>query len=277
VPSIEENLRQWNEDYDWQLAGDSWSRPWGSAADQWYGCIYPRIRRFLPASSILEIAPGFGRWAQFLIQYSDTFIGVDLAPKCVDACRRRFADHATATFEVNDGHSLPMVSALSVDFAFSFDSLVHAEAEARNGYLTELARVLAPQGVAFVHHSNFGSYQRSSGALAPFQHSFDRLPPDVRKALARVGIYRSISWRAESVSASHFAELCQKAGLRCVGQELINWAGGVVLLDSFSIVTRPGSPWDHANLVVKNRLFRSEARSIRRSSSIHYTSSPTRI
>jgi hypothetical protein len=195
----------------------------------------------------LEIAPGFGRWAQFLIQYSDTFIGVDLAPKCVDACRRRFADHATATFEVNDGHSLPMVSALSVDFAFSFDSLVHAEAEAINGYLTELASVIAPQGVAFV------------------------------KALARVGIYRSISWRAESVSASHFAELCQKAGLRCVGQELINWAGGVVLLDSFSIVTRPGSPWDHANLVVKNRLFRSEARSIRRSSSIHYTSSPTRI
>ena len=43
MPSIEENLDRWNEDYDWRYAGDPWSKPWGSARAQWYGSIYPRI------------------------------------------------------------------------------------------------------------------------------------------------------------------------------------------------------------------------------------------
>jgi hypothetical protein len=71
-----------------------------------------------------------------------------------------------------------------------------------------------------------------------------------------------------------FAALCEAAGLRCVGQELVNWEGGVLLLDSMSLVTRPGSRFDHPNHVVKNRLFRLEARSVRKSDSVY--SPPTR-
>ena len=29
---------------------------------QWFGLIFPRIHAFLPTGTILEIAPGFGRW-----------------------------------------------------------------------------------------------------------------------------------------------------------------------------------------------------------------------
>lgn len=268
MPSIEENVKQWNEDWDWSLAGEPWSRKWGSAANQWYGCIYPRIRRFMPASAILEIAPGFGRWTEFLLQHCDTLIGIDVAPKCVDACRQRFADRPGASFENNDGRSLPTVADLSIDFAFSFDSLVHVEAEVLKEYLAELARVLRPDGVAFLHHSNYGSYQRSAHALAPLQGAFDHLPGKARAGLERVGAYRGFHWRAPTVSAACFAELCEDAGLRCVGQELVNWSGGVILLDSISVVTRPGSRRDRPNRVVKNRLFLSEARSVRRSGSV---------
>ena len=302
MPSIDENLKQWNEDYDWHLAGESWSEPWGSGAAQWYGCIYPRIRRFLPAPTILEIAPGFGRWTEFLLSHCDTLIGIDVAPKCVDVCRQRFAERPGASFETNDGHSLPMVADSSVDFAFSFDSLVHVEAEVLKGYLTELARVLKPDGVAFLHHSNLGAYQRSNHALAPLQGAFHYVatfarhmkssgngssPPGttqnpdegplvlrLRAGLVRIGIDRGFDWRAPSVSAARLADLCENAGMRCVGQELVNWAGGVLLLDSFSVVTRPGSRWARPNRVVKNRLFRSEARSIRRSRSVYDTSPP---
>ena len=48
--------------YDWKEAGEEWSQPWGSSAAQWAGTIFPRIRECLPADTILEIAPGFGRW-----------------------------------------------------------------------------------------------------------------------------------------------------------------------------------------------------------------------
>ncbi len=176
MPSIEENLDRWNESYDWRLAGEAWSKPWGGATAQWYGCIYPRIQHFLPAASILEIAPGFGRWTEFLLESCDTLIGVDVTPKCIEACRERFADRPGARFEVNDGVTLPMVADASTDFAFSFDSLVHVEIEVLSGYLDELARVLTSEGVAFLHHSNYGTYQRSARALAPLQSSLDRLP-----------------------------------------------------------------------------------------------------
>ena len=52
-----------------------------------------------------------------------------------------------------------MVADRSVDFAFSFDSLVHADAEVLDAYAAELARTLAPDGVAFIHHSNLGAYR----------------------------------------------------------------------------------------------------------------------
>jgi SAM-dependent methyltransferase len=269
VPSIEQNLDRWNAEYDWQLAGEPWSKPWGDAASQWYGCIYPRVRRFLPAATILEIAPGFGRWTRFLLDYCDRLIGVDVTPKCVEACRERFAGREGAVFETNDGQTLPMVPDGSVDFAFSFDSLVHVEAEVLAGYLSELQRVLGPDGVAFLHHSNFGVYQRSTQALAPLQETFDRFPAIARLALMRSGTYRGAHWRAPSVTAAKFAEMSQDAGLHCIGQELVNWEGGILLLDSISVLTRPGSRWDRPNRVVKNRLFRVEARAIRRAASIY--------
>ena len=184
MPSIEENLDRWNEDYDWRLAGEPWSKPWGGAAAQWYGCIYPRIQHFLPAASILEIAPGFGRWTEFLLEHCNTLVGVDVTPKCIEACRVRFADRPGARFEVNDGVTLPMVADGSIDFAFSFDSLVHVEIEVLSGYLDELARVLTSEGVAFLHHSNYGTYRRSAHALAPLQSSLDRLPVPARAASA---------------------------------------------------------------------------------------------
>jgi SAM-dependent methyltransferase len=275
VPTIEENLKQWDQDYDWRFAGEPWSRAWGSSGAEWYGCIYPRIRRFLPASAILEIAPGFGRWTEFLLGHCDTLIGIDLTPKCIDGCRQRFAGRLGASFETNDGHSMPMVSDSSIDFAFSFDSLVHVEAETLKGYLTELARVLRPDGVAFLHHSNLGAYQRSNRALAPFQGAFKRIEHTrLRTGLVRIGVDRVLPWRAPSVSAALLAELCEKAGMRCVGQELVNWSGGVLLLDSISVLTRPGSRWDRPNRVVNNRLFRSEARSIRLSDSLYDPSLP---
>ncbi len=136
--------------------------------------------------------------------------------------------------------------------------------------------VLKPDGVGFIHHSNYGTYQRSAHALAPLQSAFDRLPSPARAGLLRSGAYRGAHWRAPSVTAGGFVELCQRAGLHCVGQELVNWEGGVLLLDAMSVVTRPGSCWDRPNRVVKNRLFRMEARAIRRSAQVFEISSLSR-
>src|SRR5579863_7248376 len=110
MPSVDENVERWNEGYDWSLAGDAWSKAWGGPDAQWEGCLFPRIGRFLPASSILEIATGFGRWTRYLLDHCQTLIGVDVAPKCTEACQARFAGREGAQFFTNDGRSLPMVT-----------------------------------------------------------------------------------------------------------------------------------------------------------------------
>ena len=62
MPTIEENCSFFDETYDWPQAGEEWSKDWGSAHMQWYGCILPRISAFVPTDTILEVAPGYGRW-----------------------------------------------------------------------------------------------------------------------------------------------------------------------------------------------------------------------
>src|SRR5437879_6478092 len=156
MPTVEQNLRQWDANYEWAKRGEEWSASWGGAEAQWFGAILPRIHAFVPATIILELAPGFGRWTNYLKDYCDHLIVVDLAETCIHACRERFAASSHITYHVNDGTSLSMIPDGSLDFVFSFDSLVHAEADVIAAYIRQLAKKLAPNGVGFLHHSNIG-------------------------------------------------------------------------------------------------------------------------
>jgi len=261
MPSTEENLGSWDEADAWVDGGDEWSSAWGGAGAQWYGCLYPRIRRLLPTGTVLEIAPGHGRWTQFLIPLCERLVGVDLSASAIEVCKRRFAGHPTAEFHANDGRSLAVVEDRSVDFAFSFDSLVHVEADVLAGYLGELATKLTDTGVAFLHHSN------SAGLQKTFKR-FDRIPPRARTPLLARGLIDQRHMRASTVSAEWFADACRKVGLRCVGQELVNW-GTKRLIDCMSVTTRPGAPLDRPNVVVRNPNFMAEAESIRLANTVY--------
>jgi len=264
MPTVEWNHSEWNSRYQWDESGDEWSAPWGSARAQWLTCVYPRLASFLPASSVLEIAPGYGRWTQFLLPQCCSYLGVDLAENCVQACRERFAGQAHATFAVNDGLTLPMAADESADLVFSFDSLVHAEADAVGSYLREIRRILSPDGVAFIHHSNAGAYHRTAAALDLLEKVADpfTLP---RKALVRVGVADWHHFRGRSMTATRFAELAGHAGLACIGQEVISWSSPL-LTDCISVAVIPGSKWDRAPARTRNRNFRPAARSSRAAS-----------
>src|ERR1700722_1275613 len=179
MPSVDENLDTWNERCDWTNEGDEWSEQFGGTEALWWFVLYPRIHCFLPAPRILEIAPGYGRWTQFLKGHCSSLIAVDLAPKCVEHCKQRYSIDGHLEFHVNDGRSLSMVSDDSVDFAFSFDSLVHAEEDVLEAYLKELHKKLRPGGTGFIHHSNMGAYP---ARLSLFEY-YNRLPSFVRRRL----------------------------------------------------------------------------------------------
>jgi SAM-dependent methyltransferase len=253
MAEISKNLEVWNETWDWSRGGEEWSEWWGGTPPLWFGGILPRIHPFIPTGTILEIGPGFGRWTRYLKDCCDRLVIVDLSERCIEHCRERFADASNIAFHVNDGRSLEMIEDRSIDFAFSFDSLVHADDDVLGAYLSELARKLGPDGVGFVHHSNAGRY-RVSAALAR------RAPSKARDPLVRRGILVDVfAWRSEKMTAKRFRAQCDLAGLRCVGQELINWERGRHLIDALSIFTVPGSRWERPLRVVRNRRFRREA------------------
>jgi ubiquinone/menaquinone biosynthesis C-methylase UbiE len=249
MPSIDENKQIWDTAYDWSRSGDEWSGCWGSPRAQWEGCLLPRIFPFL-GGRILEIGPGRGRWTQFVQAHCESLIGIDLAPSCVEQCKQRFKDYANLDFKVNDGLMLPMVDDASIDFAFSFDSLVHAESDAVSSYVSELARVLKPCGVAFIHHSNLGAFR-------PLWWN------KLKSRMSRMSFDRHA--RASSMSADKMRGFVGRSGMWCMQQELIPWmTGWPMLLDCMStIINTSGKEC----VVIENHRFREEAAAIKRISS----------
>lgn len=236
MPDLSWNTSLWGDNYGWEEAGEEWSVAWGGSEAQWYGSLFPRLHRLLPASSILEIAPGYGRWTRFLLPNCERYLGIDLNASCVEACRNRFSNASHARFESNDGLSLAAAPDASFDVVFSFDSLVHAEIDVLQAYVPEILRKLKPGGTAFIHHSNYAQSQLVEGQN---DHS-----------------------RAHSVSASAVADLVSVHGGQMVVQEVVTWIDAA-LLDCLTMFRRPaGQAEVPAPVHLSNPYFADEARLI---------------
>jgi len=244
--------------YDWKDAGEEWSAPWGTSEAQWFGAILPRIRDCLPAGTILEIASGYGRWTYYLKDQCRQLWVVDRIEECVEACRQRFAADSHVQCYRNDGRSLPMIPDASIDFVFTFDSLVHTKREVIDAYLRELGKKLKNGGKGFIHHSNFGEYADS------FR---ERLSDGIAKPLIKMKILDWAHHRSPDMTAALFRTLCVENGLRCLSQELINWRGQR-LIDCFSVIVRSGDAAQVPTRVIRNPNFMREAAEIRGKSTL---------
>jgi SAM-dependent methyltransferase len=232
MPELDWNNEVWGGSYDWTAAGEEWSAAWGGSEAQWFGSLYPRLHRLLPAKRVLEIAPGFGRWTKFLVGNCESYVGVDLSDKCVAACRSTFAAANHALFIQNDGLSLAQANG-SFDFVFSFDSLVHAELDVLMHYVPQIIGKLSPGGMAFIHHSNLLAI------------------PDNSSNPHR---------RASSVDAKQVAALIVRHGGCVLIQEIISWGPGLVLHDCMTMFGRADSPAaGAAPVTITNPRFMDEA------------------
>jgi len=216
MPEIDWNINCWQESYDWGGQGEEWSESWGGSDAQWFGCIYPRIHRFVHCNTILEIAPGFGRWTRFLINCAlKSYWGVDISKQCIEACKSRFKTHAGAQFHSNDGKSLSAVGSTKIDFVFSFDSLVHADVSVFESYIPQILEMLSENGVCFLHHSNLNALIRDNRISK-------NTPLEKRH------------YRDESMSGRILKTIVENHGGRVLLQEQLNW-GCKDLIDCFTL------------------------------------------
>lgn len=222
MPTRNENIKQWNEKYDWIQEGDEWSSSWGNSDSLWNYMLFPRIKNHLRVKNILEIAPGYGRITNYLKDYCESLFIVDVSENCITACKNRFKESTNINYYVNDGMSLNMIADNSIDLIISFDSLVHAESNVIENYVKEFSKKLKPGGAGFIHHSNLKSF------LAVYRLSLSLIFPINVKGK---------HWRAKSMSADLFKKYCTSNNLNCHTQELINW-GSDFLIDTFSTFTK---------------------------------------
>ena len=218
--------REYYENYDWSFGGEEWSEPWGGTRSMWLASIYPRISEFLPAKNIIEIGSGHGRIARILHAFTtNQLVLFDIVDECVSECKKKFASSSKTICRKTNGTRLQGVADNSVDFIFSFYSLVGSDAKVITGYLKEFNRVLSDDGVAFIHHSNVGAY-------------FDPGDSNTDKRMLLLAAYRDIS-----IDASKVRDIAASCNLMCVKQECINWDITEVLSDCFSTIVRPASKW----------------------------------
>lgn len=232
MPSVQENLQFWSV-YDWKLEGNEWNVGYGGTRAAWQWAILPRIQRFVPCEHMLELAPGHGVWTEHLRPFARRMTLVDLTPRCIEFCRGKFGED-NMTYIVNDGRTLPGVADGSIDFVFSWHSLVHAEHDVMRSYVKEMQRVLRPGGFGLIHHTNYAEFAVEKNGRPP-------LPND--------------HWRGSDMSAEKFRNDCAEFGLRCVYQELVPW-GCIEPVDCFSLVQRlrPGQGMTQA-VVDENPFF----------------------
>lgn len=240
MPSVEENRVQWTG-YDWKDQGAEWTVGYGSPQVAWDWVIYPRIRAYLPTDHVLELGPGYGLWTQYLLSHARRVTLVDIAENCIAACREKYPGRRNR-FHVNDGRSLDMVRDDSVDFVFSWHSLVHAERDVMRAYIGQLGRKLRVGGAGFIHHSNFGVHteQGTGTPTIPNHH-----------------------WRGTTMTAAAFREDCNDAGLFCAYQEIVPW-GSEENVDAISLFVRDGGPADRETVVESNPRFWDHVREGRR-------------
>jgi cyclopropane fatty-acyl-phospholipid synthase-like methyltransferase len=228
MPDVHWNAAYWAS-YDWSQKGDEWSATWGSTSAQWFGSILPRIRSFVPTGTILEIAPGFGRWTQFLGAMCSRYYGVDISANCAEHCRQRFSVPHMEFF-ANEGTDLSMISDGSIDFVFSFDSLVHVDAIVMEAYASQIVSKLTPKGAAFIHHSNLAAL------VSPTEETYGRDP---------------------NVSASIVRDFVDGADGQILRQEIVKW-GTVEGLDCLSLFSKRES-YNAKPQIATNDAFMNEA------------------
>lgn len=113
-------------------------------------------RRFItpyvqPFSTVLEIGSGGGRWTQFLLRARRVIV-VEHTDAFFPYLEHRFGPRFE--FYKTRGDELDGIADNSVDFVFSFGTLVHLPVEIVQAYVRETARVLRPNGVAVLQYAD---------------------------------------------------------------------------------------------------------------------------
>jgi ubiquinone/menaquinone biosynthesis C-methylase UbiE len=199
IDNIEQNLDKWDRSYAWPQDGDEWqgqARACGVSYDVWKKSLIEHlILPYVDVNNAIEIAPGHGRWTEYLLAAKSLTL-VDLSQTCLAFCRKKFISKTNIAYWITSGAVLPLHQTDLVDLVWSYDAFVHMHPDIVQSYIHEIARVLRSGGTAILHHANVADPEHHDQSQAP-------------------------GWRS-AVSAKTMRAMIEGAGLQTV-QQLVYW------------------------------------------------------
>jgi SAM-dependent methyltransferase len=160
------------------------------------------------SGSALDFGCGLGRLTQGLAPHFDEVHGVDISPSMIDGAREADRD-GRCEFHLNMADDLALFSSGRFDLVLSLYVIQHVPRRLAAGYLTDMARVLAPGGVLVVQ-----VFVRRAGALGPARQALWNLAVNARQALTRRPAMQMHAW-----SVVRLTGLLERAGLEVVARQ----------------------------------------------------------
>ncbi len=156
-----EDWNRYSTDWDahygdrYEHLGDEWCDE-GTAERRHENRVFAIAEPWLrPTSRVLEIGPGGGKWTVRIAPCVSELVVFDVADSMLARTRARCERHGldNVACELGDGTGIFGAADETMDVVFSYDVFVHIALEDTVQYVTEMARVLRPGGVAIVHHA----------------------------------------------------------------------------------------------------------------------------
>lgn len=115
-----------------------------------------RVKNFVDENSaVLDVGCGMGRIEKYLAECCKEIHGVDISGKMIKFAKNNLKEHKNAFFHKNNGKDLSIFQNNEFNFVFSIIVLQHLEKEDVYTYVSEIYRVLKPNGGVYLQFPNF--------------------------------------------------------------------------------------------------------------------------
>ena len=150
------------------------------------------------AGTVLELGCGAGRITGYLIERAQHAIGLDLSPRMVRECRRRYPG---GEFVAGDMRDLSRFRSSSIDAVIAGNNVIDVFSDAdRRAALEEIRRVLTPGGLLVFSSHNRAYLPRVKGPTAVRRSDPARLVYDALNVPLRLVRHRRLRGLERDVS-----------------------------------------------------------------------------